>query len=1193
MKQETSALTNKFLQLIIIRIAKILSLAIALLIVQCTSIEERQAIAKKDFDTYSKNWQKPIVDYDSIPPNKNEEYGKVVFIPPLDIEESPVAFSRDGKYIFTKNSSRTNEERNELFLWDLDGNRIRKFPGELHSLSPNGKYLLTTEDSKYILMDINGNEIKLLDKKEFDGNVNFSSDGKYLLARSFYKKLVKIMDLNGKDIYDFDGNTVLSNDGKYILTSSKDSSIKLMDIMGNELRTFQGNFANFSPDGMHIITYNYISKNDFLIKLLDFNGKEISAFKYEEFVTFTPDGKHLFTKKSDRIIIRDMKGEIIKEFKEKEFYLTYNQKLIISPDGKYFFGKNDYGAGVWDIKGRMISIIGTSYGDIANAFSPDGKYIFIENKERDGNISKIIDIEGNVISEFSKFSILSPDWKYVFSIDKKDKILWDTSKNKIKTFGGYFNEIERPAVRFPKAGKNIFLRRGYTLDGYRDYTGTWIFNTNSGEIKTIRKKAYEISPDGNRIIVGSDEHHELLDINGDIIKKIDSTYFSCEKCRAFSPDGKFFAIARGHDIKLYDRDGKEIITIKNKDYTRFIEFSPNGKFVVTSSDNETSIQDLNGNSLGKTMEGKFVGFSPDSKLIYTYSFQRNNMTFVWDLSGNKIREFSGRAIAISPDGKHIIRQDFGWSEEKKSFAKLLDINGNEIREFQTEGKTIIDAVFSSNGKYVLLISDYLEEIWDINGKRIKKDRGFNLSEGYNSKIGQNFSPDSKYILTGEVDGSVKVSTLEGNKYISIFLKDENDFLIYSDDGRFDYKGKGVLNSVKFRKGGTNELISLDTVFDKYYTPGLLSQWFSGKQLKPNEKSDELFKKSPPPSITISSNTTDKTEQSNSTVSVKACDKGGGVENIRLYHNGSAISLEETRGIKVLTEGKCQTKNFVVTLVSGLNEFKGSAKSKEGLEGFSEILEITYKAPEIKKPKQHVVIVAINEYRNPKFKLKYAIDDAKAFKDKIIQRGKTLFASTEVYEALDKDATREGIKAAFAKAAANSKPEDVAVIFFAGHGFSEDRKYYYIQQDNPANNEDAIKQGISQDELTNMISSIKALKKLVVLDTCQAGGDWLVALRGADEQAALGILAKSAGVWVIAASQEQQYALETSKTGHGLLTSTLLEGFDGKAKKGDKFVKPSGLIGWVNERVPSLAQELFKREQFPYTAQRGQDFPIGE
>jgi uncharacterized caspase-like protein len=173
-----------------------------------------------------------------------------------------------------------------------------------------------------------------------------------------------------------------------------------------------------------------------------------------------------------------------------------------------------------------------------------------------------------------------------------------------------------------------------------------------------------------------------------------------------------------------------------------------------------------------------------------------------------------------------------------------------------------------------------------------------------------------------------------------------------------------------------------------------------------------------------------------------------------------------------------------------------------------------------------------------------------------------------------------------------RPGDVVVVFFAGHGFSEDRRYYFIPQENPANNEAAIRQGISQEDLTVWISGLPALKKLVILDTCQSGGDWLVGIRGLDEQAALGSLARATGVWIIAASLEQQFAMEASSLGHGLLTASLLEGLDGKARVMQS-TTVGGLLPYANQRVPQLARELHKREQFPYTASRGQDFPLGD
>jgi uncharacterized caspase-like protein len=97
----------------------------------------------------------------------------------------------------------------------------------------------------------------------------------------------------------------------------------------------------------------------------------------------------------------------------------------------------------------------------------------------------------------------------------------------------------------------------------------------------------------------------------------------------------------------------------------------------------------------------------------------------------------------------------------------------------------------------------------------------------------------------------------------------------------------------------------------------------------------------------------------------------------------------------------------------------------------------------------------------------------------------------------------------------AKPQDVFVMYYAGHGVISDNKEFYLVPHDVTQlygNDGALAQkGLSAAELKAYFTKINAQKQLFILDACQSSGALeAVSMRGDAEEKAIAQLARSTG-----------------------------------------------------------------------------------
>ena len=260
------------------------------------------------------------------------------------------------------------------------------------------------------------------------------------------------------------------------------------------------------------------------------------------------------------------------------------------------------------------------------------------------------------------------------------------------------------------------------------------------------------------------------------------------------------------------------------------------------------------------------------------------------------------------------------------------------------------------------------------------------------------------------------------------------------------------------------------------------------------------------------------------------------------------------------------------------------------------------APPVKEvvsmsPKLYLLVVCINSYRDKALRLKYAVQDGQAIVDSIRQTGAPLFREVKVTRLFDDQVTIKGLEQAFQEVKKTITPQDVFMLYLAGHGVTLDGRYYFLPHDFRYYNDEAVrKNAINQDHLQGWLADVPARKSLVLIDTCESGSfsQSMVATRGMAEKTAIAKLTRATGRATIVASTDEQPAAEGYQ-GHGVFTYVLLQGLrhaDAEYGNRDGYTGLFELAAYVNDQVPTITMNAFNFEQIPQVHMVGTDFPIG-
>ena len=1036
-------------------------------------------------------------------------------------------------------------------------------------------------------------------------------------------------------------SVAISPDSNYVATGSRDKSAKLWELStGREVRSFLGhqfsvNSLDFSSDGKYLITGN----GDQTAKVWEVaTGKEIlSIHPDKERVTdvvFDPKGKYFITVGFGRkaFVWEFPSKRKLHEFPADGYAGSGGSiNLAISPNGEWLaIGEDNSVANVYKTSDwkkaytfnfSEYSSCGGCFTDVE--FSVDRRYL-LKTTNR-GEAAKYDLRNGQLTIRYRKrvedlsSGKFSRDGKQLAVCTKKEVSIYNAQTgDSIKSINpGIKHEINQAV--FTANGKQLLLacdnnvvliwdiaknKKAGELTGFlnqRDKGGlTYDPNSywDSYIAKYLRVK--------NDILLSRDNKTLLKGKFGSKVKrwdvasgKTEMEYVGHEKaavCYQYSRDGKKL-VTGGGDGKIIvwnAQSGDTLFTVRSYREPVFsVGFNSDETQIVSSSwEGAIKIHDA-------TTGERLFYYESKSGSTYNVRFTQNDLYLItanlptglqmMEIDTKTIvRDFIGHtetvsAIQLTQDGKKFLSASWDGT------MRLWDIaTGLADRKYSGHVGEIYSAIFNKTESTIYSAgSDRLIRQWDTATGKVVATFAGHQSEVTSLQL----TTDEKMLISHSVDGVTKFWNLTtGKEFFEHIHFGEKEWMVKNPEGYFNGT-QDARQYIHFVDG--MKTYSVDQFFHEFYRPDLLPKIFQNRGVSDGYKGIQgKLSSSPPPAIRVA--TVPQSDETKAEVLIKITDMGGGIETVKLFHNGKNIALDKQTLKLPSRKGESTTYRHVINLIGGTNTITASASNKDKIESDPQSVEVISDRAG-KTSICYVLSVGINEYKNPKMTLNYARPDAESF-GKIVDEKSSLFKNIELHSLYDADATKDNILKKLEELSTKVHQEDVFIFYYAGHGSMVDNQFFFIPTgssrlyDLSSLQKDAIEAGVLQDRLKN----IKALKQLIIMDACQSGGSVeLLATRGAAEEKAIAQLSRSAGIHVMASAGSEQFATEFAELGHGLFTYLLIKALQGDADGAPKDGKVTiyELKSYLDDQVPEMTQKMKGKPQYPYTFSRGQDFPI--
>jgi WD40 repeat protein len=681
--------------------------------------------------------------------------------------------------------------------------------------------------------------------------------------------------------------------------------------------------------------------------------------------------------------------------------------------------------------------------------------------------------------------------------------------------------------------------------------------------------------------------------------------------------------------------GKRRALLEHTAYCRSASLSPDAMQAAAGTmDNLVLVWDINKPAAQKRLRGhtgsvNSVAWRNGSAMIA--SAGQDKTIRLWDAAtGAQLfmleMQQSASSVSFSPDGENLLVATSNLHDFQAEQTPVLQVYKLDallaaparrapepVLRLAGHSKGIAQAAYSATGRYIYSAShDNTAAIYDAaTGKQLAR---LEHAAGVRAAA---FTPDEKYFLAASADGQIKIWNMNGYAPIisAVSFGEGRDFIAFTPDNYYTSSPGGV-KSVHFVNSGKIFLFDQfdlrlnrpDIIVSRLPYPNRnLGGAYKRAYIKRLEKSgftEAMLGGSfsaPETSILNSAEIDYYTANSKLTLKIAASDAAEELDRLIIWIND--VPIYGSRGIDLRSNMAKQVRRDIeVLLMRGRNKIQVSVLNKKGAESMRASKLVYLDAPE-RKPDLYIVAIGVSRFRDSQYDLDYAAKDAHDIA-KLFQSDAPGYGKVHMRLIADREATAATVKQA-KKLFDGARPDDHAVLFIASHGLiADDMAYYLAMHDTDFSN--PKRNGLSYDELENIIDGIGARNKLLLIDACHSGeiddeeydprglppqpylaiADAGVKSRGFKRVAGPGLgmassfelmkelfadLRRGSGAAVIASAAGKEYALESNLWNNGVFTFSFLEGIKNRTAdlNGDGNITVSELRDYVSSEVSRL------------------------
>ena len=1089
-------------------------------------------------------------------------------------------------------------------------------------------------------------------------DIRVTTDGKYLLSRSFNDIGTKVWDTRtGKLLHNLtipDGSSLMrvSPSGKHVLLSGEHDSSFVFNLITGEIdiiiaHSFDG--AMYSSNGDLLLT----TKANELQLWESATGVLLQTYQAEDTITMFG-----FINYDKQVLVeRKPKNKIVYDVLNKDLKLP--QPLIIPGNTEAHFSEFRDTLYATRFDGQRAYIHQLAYDSlkITSTITFDSIYqkpAMIRESNDNGNLLVamqdsslyLIDITEGMIYPFDKFEygieqigfvdsgrhfIVSDDYAaYYFNTETTESeqffVIPDESRN--------LKNVEAAITANDRNKKFYFVLADNMIREYKITGDTSVLSQSfAGQTQDIGTAIFQ---EGKMVIGDGESFAKFIDINkAEVVSSFEMHLDFLSSLSFSSRQQSLISSSWDSSVKIWDPVTKNLL---RKFKRRFS--------IINAAVNDQQ------NLLAMIYRPDILSFEDQGCVLE-----------IFDLKQNKtVRSFKTKerivAVNFSRDGRFIF-----YCNQSDSTVVISDLNLKALKKIKTVG-WVFEVRQTESGKYIEILTNKEVELYDYKTWKFFRRFPINNMWGYHWA---SVSKDEKYIAAGTERGLMNMWDMQSGQLlytvkihssgvIPSFVNDSS-LISSSEDGtvkywRYDHKQltpvyqivpfkqneyistiptgyyKGSQKAAKQLHYVTSDakIISFEQLDVKYNRPDKVLEAIGNtdtalinsykrayyKRIKKLGIDTTQFNDGySVPEADFENRDAVQYEQTNEQIrfNIKANDSSYLLDRFNIWIN--EVPLFGMKGISIRQRNSNTFDTTIsINLSQGENRIETSVSNVNGTESYRMPLHVKYTAAQPVKETVYFIGIGINEFADSRRNLQWCVKD---IRDQAVML-KEKYGNNIIIDTLfNQNVTLSNVQSLKQKLL-QTKINDKVIIAYSGHGLLSKQYDYYLSSytvnfKNPEIN------GIAYEEIENLLDSIPARKKLLLLDACHSGEvdkDELMAIqnnktkqgnkglimnRGSEDETVetktVGLqnsfelmqslfvnVGKGTGATIISAAGGVQFAQEREDLENGVFTFSLLE-----AMRQNKTITVTALKKYVGQRVEQLTNGLQK----PTTRNELKDF----